>query len=67
MQRQISELKLELETANILLKERTRVLEAIPHCRMHGSTCIPHALEWVHTVVTFADAIVDKPKSLFHE
>jgi len=67
MQRTITELKAELETSDCIIANYRSVMEAIPACRLHGSTCVPHALEWIHTVVTFADVITDKPKSLFHK
>ena len=37
----------ELEITEDLLKERNRVLDAIPSCPSHGSQCIPHALDWI--------------------
>lgn len=30
-----------------LLAERQRVVDAIPECPVHGSNCVPHALEWI--------------------
>lgn len=43
---QISCLKKELEVTESLLKDRQRVLDAIPECKSHGS-CVPHALDWI--------------------
>ena len=41
-----SELKNELKVTEELLKDRQRVLDAIPECKIHGS-CIPNAIEWI--------------------
>lgn len=40
-------LREEIEVTDKILAERTRVLEAVPPCDLHGSLCIPHALDWV--------------------
>ena len=37
----------ERRTDDALLKERNRVLDAIPECSKHGRQCVPHALEWI--------------------
>jgi len=36
-----------IQTLEILLTEREKVLEAIPECSMHGPQCVPNALEWI--------------------
>jgi len=40
-------LEAEVAVDDKLLKERQRVLDAIPECPEHGRSCIPHAIEWV--------------------
>lgn len=40
-------LREEIAVTDGILAERQRVLEAIPPCELHGSLCIPHALEWI--------------------
>lgn len=32
-----------------LLKERDRLLDAVPECPVHGKGCVPHAIEWVNS------------------
>ncbi len=34
-----------------LLAERDRLLAAIPPCPIHGSQCVPYALEWIKAAV----------------
>lgn len=41
----------EIRVLNYLLAERERVLDAIPPCPSHGSSCVPHALDWVNRKV----------------
>ena len=48
IQVQVAALEEELRITDKLLAERNRLLEAIPPCPMHGSQCVPHALEWIH-------------------
>lgn len=36
----------ELSVTDELLKERQKLLDAIPECAPHGK-CVPHALEWI--------------------
>lgn len=43
----IEDLRRELRVTEGILNDRTRVLEAIPECRSHGRTCIPHAIQWI--------------------
>lgn len=42
----IEELSAEASTSHTLLRERQKVLDAIPECVAHGS-CVPHALDWI--------------------
>lgn len=44
---EIDRLREELDITDKLLAARERVLDAIPPCPVHGSQCIPHALEWI--------------------
>ena len=44
---QIRELQEELDVTDKLLKERDKVMEAIPPCPWHGHQCVPHALLWI--------------------
>lgn len=41
------QLRHEIEVSDALLNDRDRVLNAIPECPVHGSGCVPHALEWI--------------------
>lgn len=47
----LSELRDELEVTDKLLESRNQVLEAIPPCPLHGSQCIPHALDWIQNAI----------------
>ena len=40
------QLREELKLTERLLLERSRVLESIPQCPVHGE-CVPFALEWI--------------------
>jgi hypothetical protein len=42
----IENLREENAVLNALLKERQKVLDAIPPCPTHGE-CVPHALGWI--------------------
>lgn len=44
----IKELEKEIEVSDALLKERDRLLEAIPKCNIHRDKCISHAIEWIN-------------------
>ena len=46
-EREINRLREELEVTDRILAERERVLSAIPECHVHGSGCVPHAIEWI--------------------
>jgi hypothetical protein len=41
-----NDLEAELKVTDELLRDRQRVLDAIPPCPVHGP-CIPHALAWI--------------------
>ncbi len=43
----ITQMKEHIRTLEKILSERMRVMEAIPACPVHGSQCVPHAIEWV--------------------
>ena len=45
-ERKLANCEKELAVTEDLLKERQRVLDAIPDCEIHGS-CVPHAIEWI--------------------
>ena len=45
-EKEMIDLKHELEVTDKLLEEIQRVLDAIPECPSHGK-CVPHALEWI--------------------
>ena len=44
---ELNNLREELEVTDMILAEREKVLNAIPECPVHGSGCVPHALEWI--------------------
>jgi len=46
-EREIHRLREELEATERILVEREKVLNAIPECPVHGSACVPHAIEWI--------------------
>ena len=54
---QIADLKKELIVTEEILKDRTRILEAIPECCAHGNQCVPHALEWIEKAKTLSAII----------
>lgn len=43
----MTELREHITTLEQIFAERQRVMEAIPECPVHGSECVPHALEWI--------------------
>lgn len=43
-------LKNELDITNSILRERQKLLDAIPECEVHGK-CVPHAIEWVESMI----------------
>jgi hypothetical protein len=43
----IASLEREVAVDDKLLAERERVLAEIPECPVHGSGCVPHAVEWI--------------------
>ncbi|MGI2056194.1 hypothetical protein ACRN9T_03225 [Shewanella baltica] len=43
-------LKEELDITNSLLRERQKILDAIPECEVHGK-CVPHAIEWIESMI----------------
>ena len=44
---ELKQLREELEVTDRILAEREKVLNAIPECPVHGSGCVPHAIEWI--------------------
>jgi hypothetical protein len=46
-----AELYAELIILERLFNERQRVLDAIPDCPIHGTNCVPHALEWIKDAI----------------
>jgi len=59
LKKQLSAIKEELEITTKLVAERTRLLKAIPPCEVHGTECVPHAIEWVEKVKTLGRVILD--------
>ena len=55
--KRVEELKKELKIVEKLLETREEVLKAIPACPVHGSECVPHAIEWIEQVKTLARII----------
>jgi hypothetical protein len=47
MSNECDEIREELRVTDIILNERNKVLDAIPPCPLHGTQCVPHALEWI--------------------
>ena len=47
LNRKIKLIEAELHITDLLLENRNRLLDAIPPCPIHGSQCIPHALDWI--------------------
>lgn len=43
-------LKEELDITNSILRERQKLLDAIPECEVHGK-CVPHAIEWIESMI----------------
>ncbi len=52
----VKELEEELMVSDKLLRDRDKLLEAIPECPAHGK-CVPHALEWISQVKTLGKII----------
>jgi len=46
--KQLNDYDKELETTDKLLESFKKVIEAIPECKVHGSLCIPNALDWIN-------------------
>ncbi len=55
--KRIEELEAELAVSDKLLEDRTKLLEEIPHCVVHG-LCMPHALEWISQAKTLASSVI---------
>lgn len=49
-ERRVTELESELAVSDKLLQHREQLLNAIPDCPVHGSGCVPHALEWIEAM-----------------
>ena len=49
------ELKDYIRASEFILQARTKVLEAIPECPLHGQHCIPHAIEWIKDNISSED------------
>lgn len=45
--RTVAQIEEELAVTDKLLRERDRVMEAIPPCPIHGNQCVPYALAWI--------------------
>lgn len=50
MAQKIDLLERELRITDELLESSNTVLHAIPECRLHGPSCVPHAIEWIQMV-----------------
>ena len=57
LKKQLNTTQEALEITTKLLEERTRLLKAIPPCEVHGTECVPHAIEWVEKVKTLGRVI----------
>ncbi len=57
LEKQIEELKDEMEVDDRLLKGYSRVMDEIPECPAHGNRCVPHAVEWIRRVITLGKII----------
>ena len=44
---EINDLREELAITDKLLKARQNVIDAIPPCEVHGTGCLPGAMEWI--------------------
>lgn len=62
---ELESLSKELAVTDELLKDRERLLDAIPQCPTHGK-CIPHALEWIGNQVEVQENY-NKLKEAFEE
>lgn len=60
----IFNLEKDLEVSDHLLNERNKVLNAIPKCKVHGSQCIPNAIEWIERVKTLGNIIFNKDNKI---
>lgn len=45
--KKIKALESELQVVNRLLLDKQHVLDLIPPCEIHGTTCLPHAADWI--------------------
>jgi hypothetical protein len=50
-------LREQLDITDRLLENREQVFRAIPECPIHGSGCVPHALEWIERANAALQAI----------
>ena len=48
---ELAALREELKVSNQLLETRDELLNAIPECPNHGAQCVPHAIEWVKSMI----------------
>lgn len=51
VERQLAEVREELEITDKLLADRDRLLAVIPACPQHGAQCVPHAIQWVQAAL----------------
>lgn len=51
-QEKIKELEESLRLTKAMLADTQRVLDVIPPCNMHGNRCIPHAVDWVGSMLS---------------
>ena len=58
VRKRVKELEAEVAVSDKLLEEQYRVIDAIPECPVHGSRCVPDAVEWVNQVKTLGEIIV---------
>ena len=57
LEKEIEEFRREIKVSDQLIEQRDRLLQSIPECPVHGSGCIPHAIEWVNRIKTLGQAI----------
>jgi len=58
LKKQLTEKEEEIKIDNNLLSDKNRLLHSIPECPVHGTECIPHAIEWINRVKTLGKIIM---------
>ena len=55
--RELADARMEIKADDLIIAERERLLSAIPECPQHGSSCVPHAIEWVNDRLSIASEL----------